>query len=255
LRDMSGAVGAMREIFGDMGRPNAPMAQLLEGLNMLTQGGLASMNPAELERVVRTTRVLSRETGMGMSAMIGLTAQAADQADHMGLNRAFAIQAVQGAAAFGGAFGQVGRGDLPAWGRVDRTQLTIMDQQLRLQAAGSRVANQLGATMRLVEAQEAAGLPIAPGLQQLARAVREMRTDFAPDPAAPGQRRSFLMQQEEWMAFMRQQGVAPETARQLLLAREANQPQIARYGIGNIARELQPVDARMLASSAPPGAR
>jgi hypothetical protein len=38
IEKMSGAVAAMRDIFGDMGRPNAPMVELLNGLQAMTQG-------------------------------------------------------------------------------------------------------------------------------------------------------------------------------------------------------------------------
>ena len=41
--------------FGDIGKPNAPMVEIINGLQALTQGGLATMDPTRLEMTVRFT--------------------------------------------------------------------------------------------------------------------------------------------------------------------------------------------------------
>ena len=151
LKNMSGAVAAMREIFGDMGKPNAPMSQLIEGLNALTQGGLATMNPAELERTVRTTQVIARTSGMGMQALTepdgpgrrhgperwAWTAASASRRPRVPPSSA--PPTVRSVAATS-----------PAGAGAAATSMTIMDQQLRLNAAASPMSNRLGAVMRIV---------------------------------------------------------------------------------------------------------
>jgi hypothetical protein len=236
LKGMSGAVAAMREIFGDLGRPNAPMTQLIEGLNALTQGGLATMSPADLERTVRTTQVIARTSGMGMTALQGMTAQGAAMAQQMGLDPRFGMTAAQGAAEFGAAYGQVGRGDLAAWGRVSRDQLTLMDQQLRLNAASSPMANRLGAAMRTVETQEQAGVAVTGPLAALAQAVRTGATEFM---GPGGQMQSLNMNETQWRQMMAASNIDAGTAMAMLRSPAANQPQIDRYRFQDVARTFQ----------------
>jgi hypothetical protein len=236
LKEMSGAVAAMREIFGDAGRPNAPMSELIEGLNSLTQGGLATMNPAELERSVRTTQVIARTSGMGMQALAGLTAQSANTAMRMGLDPRFGLLAAQGAAEFGAAYGQVGRGDVAGWGRADREKVTLLDDQLRLHAAASPMANQLGAAMRIFETQQANGGARGP-LAALAKAIQSGASEFE---IAPGQMHSLNMTEAEWRGVMERSNVSAANAMAHLRSPGASQEMIAKYGnIGNIVRGEQ----------------
>ncbi len=98
LKNLSGAVKAMRDIFGDMGNPNAPMREIINGLEALTQGGLSTMSPGQLEMMVRKTHTIAKSTGIGVEGMMALTSQNAALADQLGLDRTFAVTAAQQAA-------------------------------------------------------------------------------------------------------------------------------------------------------------
>jgi hypothetical protein len=243
LRNMAGAVSAMRDIFGDLGRPNAPMSELMEGLNSLTQGGLATMGPAELERTVRMTQVMAENSGMGLRAMTGLMAQGAAVADQLGLDRTFAVTATQQAGAFGAAYGQVGRSDLAAWGRGSRDELTIMDQQLRLRAAASEMSNRLGAAMRYARTQEQAGLPVQGPLQNVVESIRAHQQTFTNEQ---GEQESLNMTEGRWREIMAGSGVDEPTALLFLRSRAANQEMIHRFDIQSITRAAQPEEARAM---------
>lgn len=243
LRNMAGAVSAMRDIFGDMGRPNAPMTELLEGINALTQGGLATMAPAELERMVRTTHALAEGSGMGLQAAMGLMAQGAGVADQLGLDRTFAVTAGQGAMAFGAAFAQVGEGDRAAWGRGTVDELTLLDQQLRLRADASPMANRLGAAMRFVEAQEAAGAEVRGPLRAMAEAVRGHRAAFTNER---GEAESLNLTEGRWMDIMEASGADRATSMLMLRSEAAQQEAIHRYDIGSIVRPSMRDDARAM---------
>jgi hypothetical protein len=149
LSNLSGAVKAMRDIFGDMGNPNAPMREIMNGLEALTQGGLATMSPGQVEMMVRKTHTLAQQTGVGVEGMLALTSQNAELADRLGLNRTFAVTSAQQAAAFGAAAGDRLHLDRPVWGALTKEQLTLADQQLRMHAASSPLANQMNALMRM----------------------------------------------------------------------------------------------------------
>lgn len=218
IRNLSGAVSAMRDIFGDMGRPNAPMSELLNGLQALTQGGMAVLSPQQLEHTVRMSYQIARQTGIGLDALMGLTAQGAAHADRLGLERPFAVAGAQGAATFGAAFGEVGGGDMAVWGARDREHLTLMDQQLRLQAATSEMANQMGAAARLDETTPfAAGTAAANFLE----AVQNRQTTFI-DPAT-GEARSVDMMRGEFLQMMGQAGIDKSEAAAFLDQTKANE--------------------------------
>ena len=241
LKSMSGAVAAMREIFGDMGHPNAPMSQLIEGLNKLTQGGLATMSPGQLEQTVRTTQVIARTSGMGMQAFQALASQGAAEAQQMGLDPRFGLTSAQSAAEFGAAFGQVGRGDVAAWGRVDREKLTVMDAQLRRQAAASPMANRLGAIMRIYETmgpEALAGTPLA----AVAEAIKRGDNEFE----YKGKTESLNFDEARYRQITGASHVTGAAANDYLRSNAATQEQIDRYGIADITRRAQPAEARQM---------
>ncbi len=177
LKNLSGAVKAMRDIFGDMGNPNAPMREIINGLEALTQGGLSTMSPGQLEMMVRKTHTIAKQTGIGVEGMMALTSQNAALADQLGLDRTFAVTAAQQAATFGAAAGDRLRLDLPAWGAQSKEQLLLNDQQLRMHAAASPLANQLNAVMRMADTGMAAPAE-GTELAAFTSAVRQGKTTY-----------------------------------------------------------------------------
>ncbi len=240
LKSLSGVTSAMRDIFGDMGRPNAPMRELMEGLNQLTQGGLATQDLGSLERSVRLTQSLARSTGLGMEGMASLMARGAGMADQMGMERVFAVQGAQGAASYGQAFGQVGRGDIPHFQALDREQMTLLDQRLRMQAAKSGLANQLATATRMVDTLEAQGLTAGEGAKNLVEALKAGKTMFR-DPTT-GQDVSVFQDEDAFRSLMKQSGFNESdvirASHQTALNREAT----AKYGLGDLVRDRAQAD-------------
>ena len=189
LKEMVGAVDAIRDVFGDMGQPDAPMSQLIEGLQAITQGGLNQLSPHKIEQAVRETANLARRTGMGMDNLMQLSANGAIAADRMGINRMFATPATQHAAAFSQAYGLYSGG--PAWGKQSKEFMTLMDQRLGMQAAGSELANRLAVVDRL---QSEVG-PFGEGTEAaaLVAAMRKGDTSYI----FGGKTRSLAMRQGE----------------------------------------------------------
>lgn len=233
LKGLAGVVRAMRDIFGDEGNPNAPMRQIVNGLEALTQGGLSSMNPGDLERTVRMTRNLAQQSGLGLQGMMGLTAQAGSLADQLGLDRSLAVLATQNTAAFAGAARDTMRLDMPAFGGLTAEQATLLDQQLRVQAFGSQVGNQLSASVRL---QQEGLVRTGSDAALLAQAIQEGRTTFR-DSA--GVDRAVAMTDREWIDLMQSSGVDRGAAEAVLSDRFMNQRYARDFDTGSLARRLQ----------------
>lgn len=148
MKNLAGAVAAMRDIFGDAGRPDAPMREIINGLQALTQGGLANMSPGQLQQTVRNTQQLARMASVSLGGALQLSAQGAGIADSMGLDRAFVPAATQHALATAAAY--VGSGlDRAIVGGLDKEALMSVDQQLSLSAANSVAGKHLNAVLAM----------------------------------------------------------------------------------------------------------
>lgn len=170
------AVTTMREIFGDAGMSNAPMSQLIQGLEALSQGTLTQLDPSSLNMMVRTTQQLAKQSGMTIDSAIMMQQQGATTLQGMGVSRAFAPQVTQGAMAFGQAADQAGVGSNPAWGLENLDFHRQMDQNLRASAAASPTFNALSALLRV--ADEGEGFAENSRAAALASAVKEGRTEY-----------------------------------------------------------------------------
>lgn len=232
IKDMSAAITAMRDIFGDMGRPNAPMSELIEGLNQLTQGGLTSMSPARLEQMVRQFHAASQHSGLGMDQMMAMSASSAAMADQLGLDRTFVPGMVTGSAAFHSAIQAVGI--TPGWGVKDIDTLRQRDLQLRGGAAKSTMANQMNAILRTTELLDVDG---ASDMGRLSAAIKSGQTTWTD---AAGRKRSVDLNREEYMQMMQADaGLSRQQAADTLSQDYANQEYGQKFGTGDLVRRMQ----------------
>lgn len=141
-------VSSMREIFGDFGKSDAPMAELIQGLEALSQGGLSQVSPGQLNQMVRTTSQLAQTSGMTLDAAFAMQQQASQGLEARGLNRVMSSQMTQGAMGFGQAMSATGANATPAFGLGSSDELRQLDQNLRVSAAASPMANAFGAILR-----------------------------------------------------------------------------------------------------------
>tara|TARA_Y100001973_G_C5208638_1_gene343606 strand:- start:10240 stop:13554 length:3315 start_codon:yes stop_codon:yes gene_type:complete len=149
MEGLAGAVDAMREIFGDLGNPNAPMSQIIDGLNALTQGGLASMPVATLENTVRMTKAIADNTGMGIDSIMALTASAANVGDQLGLHRSLAVIAGQRGAIAGRSVADMGWAGV--FGAPSADEAAAMATKSITQGMASKAGNATMAIYRLEE--------------------------------------------------------------------------------------------------------
>lgn len=239
LKNLAGAVKAMRDIFGDMGKPNAPMRELINGLDALTQGGLATMAPGDIEMLLRRTQAIAKQTGIGIQGLVGLTTQNAALADQLGLDRGFAIQAANQSALFGAASAETGRLDLPMFGSPNKEELTLADAQLRMHAAASPLNNQLSAIMRMVDS----GMATPAAGSQLAAIVEAIQAQ-KPTYEFNGRTHSLVMQQQTLQQQTLQQilardaGITGAEMRSIMSDRFGNQEYAQKYGTQDLTRSM-----------------
>lgn len=231
VKNMAGAVAAMRDVFGEMGQPDAPMSQLIEGLQVLTQGGLATMSPEQVENIVRDSANVARRTGMGLDNMTMLMAASAQRADAMGLDRRFGVTAGVQSAAFGSAYANTVGGS-PAWGRGDKERMMAVDSQLRLNAANSSVANQLAATMRI---GDDVGFKAGSEAAALQAAVKAGETTYE----FGGRKKSVHVEPGRWRELMTAGGVDAGLASAYRSQTAYNQRFIDEKDLTDVTRRVQ----------------
>lgn len=238
LKNMSGAVKAMKDIFGDQGNPNAPMREIINALDALTQGGLATMSPGQLESIVRKTQSIAQQTGMGLDSIIGLTTQNAGLADQLGLDRSFAITTAQQSALYGAAVGDVGGLDIPVWGAMSKEQLVLADSQLRMHAAASPFTNQLNAVMRMADTgmvKPKEGTELAAMIDAIRKGDRTY--------SFGGQQKSFSMNRVALTDIItRDAGITGNEVESIIYDRYGNQEYGQKYNTDLITRGQQAVD-------------
>lgn len=252
LRSYVDVISAMRDIFGDLGRPNAPMRELLAGLEALTQGGVGQINPARLNLMVRTTQELAKQAGMSLDAAVAVQQHAASRAGALGISPLHAVQATQGAMAWGTAFRNSGAGAVPAWGAMDSDEMTQLEANLRVNAAASETTNQLSLLMRLRE--RAGGFQEGSVAEAMGRAIEAGQTTYL-DPNT-GQARSLLMGSDQLMNVLQQArdrqggtlGLSEGQLHGLLAQRDTNEQFGHQFNVQDISRRLMPEDSRQWVS-------
>lgn len=155
LKGYSEAVGAVRQIFGDNGMGNAPMGQLIAALEALTQNSMSAMTPAKIENLMRRTQMASREGGVSLEALMGLSARSGALAQQRGLTPEIAaftnVMAMEYAASM-----RDNGGFRAGFGRMDSDKAMLFLAEAGLNAEDSNVGRQLGALERIVQSGGAA---------------------------------------------------------------------------------------------------
>lgn len=150
LKEMSKSVSAMKEIFGEMGQPDAPMGQLVGAIEALTQANLPSMDSAKTERMIRDTSNTAKAAGIDMPQMFRLMGSTAAMSDRAGVDRVFTPEITKQAVLENEASKRM-FGDSKAFGLSTAEKRLNMSQQLGVQATKDPRVQQMAAVARLVD--------------------------------------------------------------------------------------------------------
>lgn len=246
LENYGSTIQAMREIFGDAGRPNAPVPELINALNALSSGALSQLKPAELESMVRTTYNLARNAGVGIEGLMVLTQAAEVQAAQYGLPPVMANELVQQSLAFRGAYMHQGMGSYAAFGRGNIDEQTMLNQQMTAGGMTSPNFNRMSLAMRIADNLGEFGGRIKPGSKAEAyiRAVQAGLPEFV-DPET-GQLTSVNKIGSDDYTRMMQEGVGinPIQLDELLEDKFTNMGYGRRYSVGATNRRAQNAEIR-----------
>lgn len=235
IRNYTGVISAMKDIFGDLGNPNAPVPELINALEAITNGGMSQMDPGRLEMTARNFRNLSRNSGIEMPVAMMMLQRATAATQQFGMNPLFATEATMGTFGFIGAMQQSGLMQSPMWGMANQTVLGQMDTNLRLAAASSGIANRLGALARFGTAVNFGG--------QTGEILDLMRRG-TPEAIAQLDRmraQGLLSEGAITQAMVRDSGgaITEGMAVSAMRHREANMEFVHREGLMNVVRPLQ----------------
>ena len=150
IKAMSGAVAAMKDIFGENGRSDAPMSELFNALQAMTQNNLSSMNPADVERMVRNASNMAKMTGMSLDTMMANIGMAGQAGDKYGVNRVFATGIATQSAAFAQAYAN-NMGGTQGFNIMDKEKALAMSREAQAAGMNSPTANAYAALIRMSE--------------------------------------------------------------------------------------------------------
>ena len=246
LQDMTGAIAAVRDLFSANGHGNAPMPELMAGLDALTQGGMATGDNDRLQRDVRRMHSLGNLTGITVDAQAGLHTRGAQLADSLGISRDTVAATTNEAILRGDAYGR--NGGIIGRGAMSKEQMTVVQQQLGMQANQSGAANNLGVIMRAAEVMENAGTSLPPQMRAIVAAIKD------PDKAkgkyvdpVTGETRSLNITQDQATNIITAGGtMSRATAQAMVGQRDANAEYGTKHDIGTrtVAPYLQAEEGR-----------
>lgn len=230
LKSMSEAVAAMKDIFGENGRADAPMSEIFNALQKITQNNLSTMNPSQVQNLVRNANNAARITGMGLEGMMANIAAAGGATDRFGLDRSFSTGVATNSALFSSAFGSV-FGNVRGFGFMDKERAMGMSRELGAAALGSTSANSLAAMMRLAET----GVINLndPKNAELASYINRIKQGESVE----------FKGSREIKNLMTRAGVSNEIFEQFARQKTTNQATISQFNLGNISEKGQTASA------------
>jgi hypothetical protein len=151
IKKYTGAVSAIKDIFGDNGNPNAPLPALLAALEGLTGGAIGSMKPAKVEATLRQMQTLAKEAGIGFEQMAAMSSQIDSTGQMLGLTPADTLRLKGGAMAAAKVMQDTGAFSNPVYGQSDKGTATQLAGQMITQGAASRGAKTMAAIASIYE--------------------------------------------------------------------------------------------------------
>lgn len=173
LQEYSKVVSAINDIFAANGQANAPLSELLQSLEVMTQGGMSVYDPRRLADIARTLQGASLMSGMSLQSLTRVSAATGGMLNEYGGPRGLAAPIALQAAAAGSVAADMGF-NAPSPEGMSREAMVAAVARDRAAFAGSDMGNRIGSIMNLAAAAK-------PGsrLAQVAAALAKGETGAA----------------------------------------------------------------------------
>jgi hypothetical protein len=148
VKEYSGAIAAVRELFGD---PTAPIPQLFAQLEQLTGNSLQQIGGGRAMMTVRNMANYAQNANVGLEGLTYMAQYSGELAQRRGLNSAYMPDITMAGLAMREFLTDRGAMATPAWGLSSIEQQGRIAQQRFTGAASSDMANRAGTLMRLAE--------------------------------------------------------------------------------------------------------
>ena len=149
LKSYVGAISAMRDIFGDAGKPNAPIPELMQALEGLTTGSMGQVSPQRLGQMARQTYYLAKSAGISADNAMVIQQDAAVRGQQLGIESPFSVLATQSSLAYNAALRSRGALATPTFGGMNEGALTQANSSMFQQGVASQLGTRIGTLRRL----------------------------------------------------------------------------------------------------------
>lgn len=150
VKEYTGAVAAIREIFGDSGRGDAPIQELIASLEQLSGGSMMNMSPGKMQQLMGGLRLAARETGRDLSALSAGMEQSMAIGRQYGLRGSEVLEGEAGRLHTAQALSDAGVYEKQAFGKLNKGELEARQKELSLRGDASGVSRMLASMNRLV---------------------------------------------------------------------------------------------------------
>ena len=152
IKKYTGAVAAIRDIFGDNGNPNAPLPALLAALEGLTGGAVGSMKPQKIEATLRQMQTAAKEAGIGFEQMAAMSTQMDGMSQALGLTPADSMRLKAGTMSAVKVMQDTGAFSNQQYGQVDKGTATQRVGELIARGAASRTSKAMASLESIYQA-------------------------------------------------------------------------------------------------------
>lgn len=159
IKKYTGAVAAVREIFGDNGSPNAPMPALMAALDHLSQGASSQMDPKQIESSLRAMQQMAKESGVGFEQMAGMAAQMGASGDMLGISKSQTMHNQVNVMAMVKTMRDTGTFSKPQFGAMNQAEATQLVAQKMQAGEASDNSRTMSALAGIYKADKTAFKP------------------------------------------------------------------------------------------------
>ncbi|NDC55339.1 MAG: hypothetical protein EBZ69_00640 [Alphaproteobacteria bacterium] len=152
IKKYTGAVAAIRDIFGDNGNPNAPLPALLAALEGLTGGAVGSMKPQKIEATLRQMQTAAKEAGIGFEQMAAMSTQMDGMSQALGLTPADSLRLKADQMSAIKVMQDTGAFSAPTYGQVDKGTGAAKVGELIARGAASKTSRAMAALEGIYQA-------------------------------------------------------------------------------------------------------